>query len=367
MSSEAQRTYIPFKEWGYSSKQNEYTKETALLSSDGKLLAKGWARHNVFDYNRNYVKAGSPMSKKEWDFYQISDGKFMVQLSFANISVGGYVAAKLIDLENGKLIVDATQLFLGGKNKYVPPKKGDVPNRFAQKIGKAFFDFDTRENKRYLYFKMPLKGKTVECKFEMDIMDGLENITTVLPFDGDNTKYFMTTKQNCMPCEGYYKDGDSTYEFKKENTFCALDWGRVNTPHKMVWYWGNGSTYLTDENGEKHSFGFEITWAIGNEANATETAIFYDGKVHKFGAVDVEVFPKPDKFMNDWKFISEDGRFNLTMKPTFDHHSDLNLGFLRMHTHQVHGLWSGDVTLDDGRKLQINDMYAFCEYVENKW
>ena len=135
----------------------------------------------------------------------------------------------------------------------------------------------------------------------------------------------------------------------------------------MVWYWGNGSTYLTDERGEKHLFGFEITWAIGDESNATETAIFYDGKVHKFGAVDVETFPKPDKFMDDWKFISEDKRFNLTMKPTFDHHSDLNVGIARMHTHQVHGIWNGDVTLDDGTKLEIKDMYAFCEYVENKW
>lgn len=366
VSQEMQRTYVPFKDWKEKSAQTEYTESTPLLASDGTLLAKGWARHNVFDYDRTRVKAGA-ISKKEWDFYQISDGNFMLQLSFANITIGGYVAAKFLDLKNGKIITDATQLFLGGKNKHVPPPKGDVPNRFKDKIGSAEFDFDTKETTRTLWFKMPLKGKTVECKFSMDIMPGLENITTVLPFDGDSTKYFMTTKQNCMPCEGVFKYGDVVYEFSKENTFCALDWGRVNTPHRMVWYWGNGSTYLTDENGEKHLFGFEITWAIGNESNATETCLFYDGKAHKFGAVDVEVFPKPDKYMEPWKFVSEDGRFNLTMKPTFDHHSDLNLGFLRMHSHQVHGLWNGDVTLDDGTKLEIKDMYAFCEYVENKW
>ena len=203
--------------------------------------------------------------------------------------------------------------------------------------------------------------------FTMDIMPGLENITTVLPFPGDNKKFFMTTKQNCMPCEGTYKFGDDVYTFSKETAFCALDWGRVNTPHKMVWYWGNGSQFITDAKGEKHLFGFEITWAIGDESNATETCLFYDGKAHKFGAVDVEVFPKPDKFMNEWKFISEDGRFNMTMKPTFDHHSDMNVGIARMHTHQVHGWWNGDVTLDDGTKLEIKDLYTFCEYVENKW
>ncbi len=363
---ETPRTYKNFTEWNEKSKQTEYTESTPLLSEDGTLLAKGWARHNVFEYDRNLVQKGI-MSRKEWDFYQISDGNYMIQISFANISIGGYVAAKLVDLINGKTIADATQLFIGGADKHVLPPKGDVPNRINKKIGSAEFEFDTKETTRTLFFRKPLNGKTVECRFTMDIMPGLENITTVLPFDESPTRYFMTTKQNCMPCEGTFTYGDDVYKFSKETTFCALDWGRVNTPHRMVWYWGNGSTYLTDEKGEKHLFGFEITWAIGNESNATETCLFYDGKAHKIGAVDVEVFPKPDKYMQPWKFISEDGRFNLTMMPTFDHHSDMNLGVARMHTHQVHGLWSGDVTLDDGTKLEIKDMYAFCEYVENKW
>jgi len=27
-----------------------------------------------------------------------------------------------------------------------------------------------------------------------------------------------------------------------------------------------------------------------------------DGKIHKIGAVDVKVFPKPDKYMEPWAF-----------------------------------------------------------------
>ncbi len=365
MVNETERTYVPFGKWKEKSKQKEYTESTPLLAPDGTLLAAGWARHNVFDYNRNYVKSGI-MSQKEWDFYQICDGRYMVQLSFANIHVGGYVGAKIVDLRAQEVIADTIQYFIGGK-KHIPPPKGDVPNRYKDKIGKAEFDFNTKENSRTLRYRLPLKDKVVECNFTMDIMPGLENITTVLPYDEDKTRFFMTTKQNCMPCEGTFKFGDEVFVFSKADTFCVLDWGRVNTIHKMVWYWGNGSTYITDDNGEKHLFGFEITWAIGNESNATETCLFYDGKAHKIGAVDVETFPKPDKYMMPWKFISEDGRFNLTMIPTFDYHTDLDFKVGRMHTHQVHGIWNGDVTLDDGTKLEIRDMYAFCEYVENRW
>ncbi len=366
MSNQTEKTYVGFTEWQEKSKQTEYTERTPLLAEDGTLLAKGWARKNVFDYERSF--SNPKLRKKEWDFYQVSNGKYMVQLSFANISIGGYVGAKIVDIVNGKEIVDATSFFLGGESKYILPAKGDAPHFFKAKVGKAVVKFDTKVTSRTLYFRMPVKDKMVECNFQMDIMPGLENITTVLPFKDMPTRYFMTTKQNCMPCEGKFVYGDEVFEFTKDDSFATLDWGRVNTPYRMVWYWGNGSTYLTDENGEKHLFGFEITWAIGDESNATETCLFYDGKAHKIGAVDVETFPKPDKYMKPWKFISEDGRFNLTMTPTFDYHTDLNFFNLgRMHAHQVHGKWNGDVTLDDGTKLEIKDMYAFCEYVENKW
>ena len=367
MSVELERTYVPFKDWKEKSKQTEYTESTPLLAPDGTLLAKGWARHNVFEYNRDYVKTGI-MSRKEWDFYNIVnvDDQMQVLVSFANINIGGYVAAKLVDLKTGEVIVDACQYFLGA-NKHVPPAKGDVPNRFKDKIGGTEFDFNTMETERTLWFRKMHKGKLVECNISMDIMPGLENITTVLPFDEDEKKYFMTTKQLCMPCGGTFKIGDDyVYEFSKENTFCALDWGRVNTVHKMVWYWGSGTQYITDGKGDRHLFGFEITWAIGNESNATETCLFFDGKAHKFGAVDVEKFPK-DRFMEPWKFISEDGRFNLTMMPTIDNHTDVDFKVGRMNCHQIFGIWNGDVTLDDGTKLEIKDLFAFCEYVENRW
>lgn len=364
MSKELPRTYIPFSEWKEKSKQREYTEETPLLNPDGTLNAKGWARRNVFTYDRSLVKHGL-ISRKEWDFYTITDGKVQLLISFAHIGIGGYVGAKLTDLKTGEIICDACSYFAGGK-RHLPLTKGDTPGRFKDKIGKAEFDFFTKKTERTLYFRKPHKGETVECRISMDIPEGMENITTVIPFKEDNTRYFMTTKQACMPTGGFYRFGDFVYKFDKATSFCAMDWGRVNTVHEMVWYWGSASTYLTDKDGKRHLFGFEITWAIGDESEATETCLFYDGKVHKFGAVDVEKFPK-DRFLKEWKFISEDGRFNMTMTPTLDNHSDVDLKVGRMNCHQIYGNYNGTVTLDDGEELQIKDLFGFCEYVENKW
>ena len=355
------RTYRSWLDGGFSSEQREYREPTPLLGHDGRLLAAGWARKDVFDYDRSRVR--KPLRRKEWDFYQISDGRYMVQLSFANISLGGYASAVLVDLRAGKTICSKMAPFLGGKDKYVLPPKGDVPNRVRMEVGKSLFEAVTDETRRTLHFAM----EDVVCDFEMDILPGQENITTVLPFDGFPDRYFMTTKQNCLPCAGTFRYGNETVALTKDSAFCVLDWGRVCTPYALVWYWGNGSTWLTDAEGKRHLFGFEITWGIGDERKATETCLFYDGVAHKLGPVDVKTFPKPDGYMEPWEFVSQDGRFQMTMRPFYDHHSDLNIGVMRMHSHQVHGLWSGTATLDDGTALKIRDMYAFCEYVENRW
>ncbi len=366
MSNELKRTYVPFTEWSEKSKQTEYTEPTPILNPDGTLNARGWARHNVFIYDRSLVKRERLISCKEWDYYTVTDGRKQLLVSFANVGIGGFMGLRLLDLHTGEVTADGMTIFAGAK-KHLPLNKVDEPGRFKGKRGKTEFDFHTKETERTVKFTMMHKGKKLECDLHMDIPEGLENITTVLPFKGDNTKYFMTTKQNCMPTSGIFRFGDFTYEFSKETSFCTLDWGKVNTPRELVWYWGSGATYLTDDDGKKHIFGFEATWAIGDESHATETCLFYDGKVHKIGAVDVEKFPK-DRFMEEWKFISEDGRFNLTMKPVFDNKSDLNLkAIARMNCHQLYGYWNGDVTLDDGTKLEIKDMFAFCEYVENRW
>ena len=94
-----EKTYTGWQDWDFKSKQTEYTEPAPLLAEDGTLLASGWARRNVFQYDRDRVK--HIYRRKEWDFYQLSDGRHMVQLSFANISLGGYASAVLVDLRAG--------------------------------------------------------------------------------------------------------------------------------------------------------------------------------------------------------------------------------------------------------------------------
>ena len=161
-----------------------------------------------------------------------------------------------------------------------------------------------------------------------------------------------------MPASGWAVYDGKRYEFDPATDFGTLDWGRGVWTYENTWYWGSGNGIIDGKN-----FGFNIGYGFGNTTAASENVIFYDGKAHKFGAVDVETFPKPDKYMEPWHFVSEDGRFDMTMKPFYDHHSDINALVMRMHSHQVHGLWSGKAILDDGTVLEIcADNEALVEY-----
>lgn len=342
-------------------RQHEITRRTPLLRADGTLAEPGYCKRNLFVYNRGAIGA-SRYRLKEWDFYQVSDGNVMVQLNLFNISYATCATFGLVDLRTGKSI-DAMSI------EPLTPRcnrlnlNGDRPHRVAYTRGKTKINYDVTENGRHLQFAGVGKGKRITADFWCEQLPGQESITIATAF-AEPSRFFYTQKLNCMPTQGTVCIGEARYVFSKEDAYTVLDWGRGVWPHENMWYWANGSTRLDGK-----LFGFELTWGFGDESNATETALFYDGKCHKIGAVHLECDPEVgDKWMEPWRFISEDGRLDMTMRPFYDHQTNLMpLNLLGMKTHQVHGLWSGTAVLDDGTKLHIKDMYAFCEKVRNKW
>ena len=344
-------------------KQIEITERTNLLDDSGNVNAVGWCRHCLVNYNKEKIPEKLRIRKKEWDFYQISNGTYMVQINFANISIGAAATFTMLNLTNGEKY-DAFYIIPFTKNRYeLTSKNAEDPSIFEFKKGNTRLYFEIKKDCRILEFQGKSKGKCIDAHFECEHIENNESITIVTPFDMAKNRFFLTTKYNCMPTSGFVKLDNEFISFDKKNTYAVLDWGRGVWPHKNYWYWGNGATVIDGK-----IFGFEITWGIGNTETATETCIFYDGVAHKVGRVYLEKEPKVSGYMNDWIFRSDDNRFNLTMKPFYDHSSGaLVLDLIGMKTHQVHGLFSGTVTLDDGRVLTIKDMYAFCEYVENLW
>ena len=57
MAKAYKKTYVSFLDLQEKRKQIEYKEPTKLIDDDGKLLVKGgWARHNVFEYDRTKAR-----------------------------------------------------------------------------------------------------------------------------------------------------------------------------------------------------------------------------------------------------------------------------------------------------------------------
>ena len=343
--------------------QVRITEKIPLLDENGKLTKPGYCFTNMYEYDRSAIKA-NPTRIKEWDFYQISNERYCLQVTMADISIGAAGSVTLFDMQTGKHY-SATSLKLFSFGRFGLGHDAMTPHTLSRhKLG---FDIDIAVTKtqRTIKFdgKSGLKKFTVDLS--MDMFPNHESLIMALPFDrGNDKQFYYNQKVNCMPVTGTVTVGDLTVEFDPSDSFCVLDWGRGVWPYHENWYWGNGSTRL--ENGS--IFGFEIGWGFGDMSAATENTLFYNGKAHKIG----EIYLTEDKFktknwMDPWVFTSSDGRFEMTMTPVYDNITRARVLFVGNICHQVFGYWNGTVTLDDGTVLEIHDMYAFCEDSDNMW
>lgn len=338
--------------------QKEITKRTVLLDSKGNVLEPGFCFTNHYVYRRGSIKAGKTRIK-EWDFYQITSPRFTVQITVADISLGGAANVTVFDMQTGKKqeFVNLSLLTFG---KLGLEENTREPHAVHNK-GKGFeLVIDAhRPDWRRITAK---KAGVVDVDITMTLFENHDSLVMAVPFDKDGY-FYLNEKMNLMPVSGHVTVRDMTAEFDPKDSFCVLDWGRGVWPYKGDWYWGNGTHRLEDGS----LFGFEIGWGFGDMSAASENMLFYNGKGHKIGYIAMEN-GEPDDYMKPWVFKSDDGRFNMTMTPFYDNYTSSRvLGIVGNRCHQVFGKWNGTCVLDGGEALEIKDMIAFCEHSDNRW
>jgi hypothetical protein len=338
-------------------KQVQITKKTPLLGPDGSVLVPGYCKTNLFEYDRAAIRA-NPTRIKEWDFYQISDSRYTLQMVFADISLGGMGNFTLFDRKTGERFeqLSVSPLTFG--------RLGLEPNteedHSLSKKGRGFsMGLVKRGRKRWLTYEGRIRGSAANAHIELIEAPGHESLVMAVPFDTPGYFYY-NQKMNCLPAKGVVTIGGRHIVFSPDDAFCVLDWGRGVWPYRGSWYWGNGSTWF-----DGRLFGFEIGWGFGDMSAATENMLFYDGRAHKIGAVFLQ--KDADDWMKPWVFSSDDGRFSFTMTPAYDNFTSSRVGPVGNVCHQVFGDWCGAAVLDDGTVLRVEKMLAFCEFSDNRW
>lgn len=327
-----------------------------LLNNNGTLAKAGYSTSCILDYNRDAIR--TPWRIKEWDFYQISNNRFCIQLTIGHVSYAGMITATVFDLTTGKKLSAAKQLVLPFNKLHMPKiaEEGDL----IYKSHGFIMSFTHGENIRRLYCKVKdPKLLPVEVDITLSQQDK-SSIVMATPFDEDPNAFYYNHKINCMPASGSALFGDYVWDINPESTFGLLDWGRGVWPFKHQWFWSNGSSLLDGKR-----FGFNLGYGFGNTSAATENMLFYDGSCHKLEEVKFNI--PEDSYMKPWRFTSSDKRIEMEFSPVFDNYTETRMLFVNNHCHQVFGRLSGKAVLDDGKVIEVTDMTAFAEHAVNRW
>ena len=336
--------------------QNEIAQKVKLLDKEGRVINPGYAKKMMYEYNREDIKAG-PLAKKEWDFYQIIIDNWVLKLTIGNIS---YVAQFSAELFN----VETKELYSFERMKLLPFESIQLPHSpegasILQVEGKDYmFLFDVCDDNRHFI----VKGNDAKVgKVDIDIFINNdtknEKMVIATPFE-KKRKFYLNCKENYFGGTGRICFGDVCVDLNESAT-AVLDWGRGVWPFAQEWFWGNATAFV-----DGNKFGFNIGWGFGDLGNASENMVFWNGRAYKLEHLITEV--DTNDYFKPWKFRDEEGNFEFTLTPIYDKIADTKIGFIQMYCHQLFGRYDGYVVIDS-KKIQINNMLAFCEHASNRW
>lgn len=333
-----------------------------LLDDKGRLVQAGYATSLIKKYDRNQIKAGK-LRIKEWDYYLIQNDYYAVALTIDDNGYMGLVSASFIDfskpLQRTKSVMFA---FPMGKTKFPSSSKEGAVEKTMKGCMAAFTH---EEGKRHLVLYMDKFDNNMPffCELWLD-EEPKDSMVIATPFPKKDTAFYYNQKIVGMRAKGHVEYCGKTYTFEPENSYGLLDWGRGVWTYSNTWYWGAAQGKQAG-----HKIGFNIGYGFGDTSKASENMLFYDGVAHKLEGVDFGIpqIKGKDDFMSKWNMTSTDGRFNLTFMPIIDRYSNTDVGLICSLQHQVFGNFSGTIVLDDGTKVDIDNLLGFAEKVKNRW
>ena len=342
--------------------QKEITSRTDILDDNGHVIQPGWARDDLFNYDRSKIKVGAHRIK-EWDFWEVYNNNYRVIMNIFDIGFAGVAQFTFTDFQTKKS-VNAGMIKLFTRGSVGNPKswRYEKPLRFQR--GKSWMEFTREGDKIHLRCEFPkaAKGKGIVAEITLYVDPKMDGIVNLIPFE--NPKQFVyAEKINCMPATGFVKIGDEQFPFSdKTNSWGVLDWTRAVFPYKNHWKWCTASGNVGGV-----PFGFNLDYGFGTESS--KNMIFYKGKGHHLDEI---AYQHNKKNLMDSLSIESihENRVKLILTPLFIEKAGVDVGFLAMKGYNTYGFFTGEVILDDGTKITITEndkLFGWAEEFWQKW
>jgi len=352
-----------------SARQHEITSPQKLLNAHGEIAEPGYAKRLLWQYDRADI-AVHPMRIKEWDCYCVGNQDYGMVLIISDAGFVGNINFSLIDYHANTTLQKAvvTPFPLGRWGMPTSSEEGHIERRVGNvKLG--FYlgrDNERGGHKRVIRGIVPKFGpEKKELRVDLTLTDiPGESMVIATPL-GKPGHFYYNQKINCMRVSGTATLGDQVWEFKPEDSFATLDWGRGVWTYDNTWFWSSLNTALPDGS----AFGWNLGYGFGDTSAASENMLFHHGRAHKLDTVTFHLPQKDgrDDFMSPWKFTSNDGRLEMDFEPVYDNVNVIDLGLICMSGHQVFGKFTGRAILDDGTAIDLDAQMGFVEKYHNKW
>ncbi|MFN4184846.1 MAG: DUF2804 domain-containing protein [Hyphomonas sp.] len=330
-----------------------------LLDACGHLAERGWATHEVRQYDRAAIRANS-MRIKEWDYYCILTPEFGIALTVADNAYLGFLGVSWMDLKAGTAVNEGGVIpWPMGRMRL--PASADIGD-IIQETSAIKLAFRHEPGGRRLTLDAPNFAKGAGLKGELWLdQPEMDRMVIATPFPKAPKAFYYNQKINCLPAAGNVILGGTAHRFEPHTAFGVLDWGRGVWTYSNTWYWGSASGKAGGR-----TVGFNIGYGFGDTSAASENMLFVDGIAHKLDQVTFHM-PAGAPDSAPWQFTSNDERFVMTFQPIVNRHHTTDLGLFKTSQDQVFGLFSGNATLDDGSILRIEALPGFAEEVRNRW
>lgn len=346
--------------------EHEVIKQQPLLNANGIISEPGWARSEIWNYNRECIKAPW-FRKKEWDYYLFTTEHFGIAFTISDLGYIGLLSASFIDFDSATEHTESElDLFPMGKryglgasvregNASCHTKRLDMAFSMvdgARTISVDFKNFDKKNHK-------DLHAELVVTEPDM------EAVYIATPWKEKETAFYYNCKRNCLEATGVVTYGEKTYKIEPGTCYGVLDWGRGVWTYDNTWFWGTGSGKVGNE-----LFGFNLGYGFSDRSSASENGIYYKGKISKLEDVtfNIPVDEKGQKkFLEPWQITSNNGRFSGEFTPILDRSACMDFKVIISDQHQVFGRMSGLAFTDDGETIKFNDFICALEVVRNKY
>ncbi|MBD3212881.1 MAG: DUF2804 family protein [Candidatus Lokiarchaeota archaeon] len=343
-------------------KQIEITKPSKLFNEDGSLVQTGWARKPILTYNKEDI-GKSWWRIKEWDHYSVLNKDFGFQLTIGDIGYLTQMSYVWLDFNKEERADKSTMKFFT-KSKLLPTSSLE-DSRIEFPTNEFDAVLEKKGDQRILALEdSEFLDKGIKANIMLEDKPEWDNTVVVTGYEKPK-QFYYNHKINMMPANGTIHIGDQKYEFTPDRSFGLMDWGRGIWPYKTHWLWGSACGMV-----DNVPVAFNIGYGFGlvgskEGATHTENIVFYDGKAHKLDEV---TFHHQDRDpTKPWKFTSNDGRFEMVLEPLIPHKEKLNFGIIKLDSALLHGYYSGDIILDDGRKIHIENMLGHAEDIYWRW